>query len=300
MRTGRTPAAVGLVGLAGLLLVWFGPRPPDVARAISHPIAWASAVGPDRAALAVAGSCSWLVLFWLVTGLALTVLAALPGAVGVVADALANCLLPAAVRRAAVGLLGLSLTAAAAGCGGGDSSIPPAAGGGPPLIAATALPGLAAAVAAEHGTTVDWPVGTPVPTVGATTQAAPSTTPRQPTPPGRPPTPVGGPPTPTQATRPAAPAARPAPERPSAPPSPGDGRLAAPASGTRPAGPVTVRPGDCLWSIASRRLGPEATAAQVAVEANRWYVTNAATIGTDPDFLRPGEVLSPPAFDTST
>jgi nucleoid-associated protein YgaU len=58
--------------------------------------------------------------------------------------------------------------------------------------------------------------------------------------------------------------------------------------------PVVVHRGDTLWSIATRQLGPGATTADVAHEWPRWWRANRATIGPDPDLLRPGQVLVPP------
>ncbi len=64
----------------------------------------------------------------------------------------------------------------------------------------------------------------------------------------------------------------------------------------RRAGPVTVRPGDCLWLIAARRLGPHPTGADVAAQWPRWYAANRSVIGADPNLITPGEVLhAPPA-----
>ena len=58
---------------------------------------------------------------------------------------------------------------------------------------------------------------------------------------------------------------------------------------------VVVVPGDCLWTIAARAIGPDATDAEVAVAWPRWYARNRVTIGADPDLLIPGMVLRPPA-----
>jgi resuscitation-promoting factor RpfA len=58
---------------------------------------------------------------------------------------------------------------------------------------------------------------------------------------------------------------------------------------------VVVVPGDCLWKIAARAIGPDATDAEIAAAWPRWYARNRATIGADPDFLIPGTVLRPPA-----
>lgn len=78
-------------------------------------------------------------------------------------------------------------------------------------------------------------------------------------------------------------ASTPPPERPSAPPA--------------AAGPDRhlVAPGDSLWRIAAAELGRDATAQQVAASWPRWYAVNRATIGADPNLLRPGQLLRDPA-----
>lgn len=57
--------------------------------------------------------------------------------------------------------------------------------------------------------------------------------------------------------------------------------------------PVTVAPGDSLWRIAERHRGCEDPAV-VAAEWPRWYQTNRAVIGPDPDLLAVGVVLTAP------
>ena len=63
----------------------------------------------------------------------------------------------------------------------------------------------------------------------------------------------------------------------------------------RVADEVVVRRGDSLWDIAARHLGPDASAADVAVEWPRWHQANRHVIGADPDLLIPGQRLVPPA-----
>lgn len=95
---------------------------------------------------------------------------------------------------------------------------------------------------------------------------------------------------------------------PVAPPWPSLDRLpaiAAPvARPKRPTGPppvsarpayVLVRPGDSLWRIAERALGPTAGMGQIAATWPRWYAANRVVIGPDPDLLHPGQRLRPPA-----
>ncbi|MBU2697733.1 hypothetical protein CCO04_21820 [Pimelobacter sp. 30-1] len=57
---------------------------------------------------------------------------------------------------------------------------------------------------------------------------------------------------------------------------------------------VQVRPGDTLWAIAARALGPEASAADVTAYWRRIHARNAPVIGPDPDRIRPGPVLHLP------
>ncbi len=65
----------------------------------------------------------------------------------------------------------------------------------------------------------------------------------------------------------------------------------------RPAGTVVVRPGDSLWTIAARELGPRAS--QVAIDRRwpHWYAANADRIGPDPGLIRPGLHLQTPTPD---
>lgn len=61
---------------------------------------------------------------------------------------------------------------------------------------------------------------------------------------------------------------------------------------------VVVRPGDSLWAISARTLGPGAQASEVASYARRVHARNARAIGPDPDLVQPGQRLRlPPAGD---
>lgn len=57
---------------------------------------------------------------------------------------------------------------------------------------------------------------------------------------------------------------------------------------------VRVRPGDSLWAIAARQLGPTADAADVASYWRRIHDLNAAVIGPNPDLVLPGQQLRLP------
>lgn len=57
---------------------------------------------------------------------------------------------------------------------------------------------------------------------------------------------------------------------------------------------VVVAPGDSLWGIAERALGPDPSAASIAASWPRWYDANRAVLGPDPDLIHPGQHLAPP------
>jgi hypothetical protein len=57
---------------------------------------------------------------------------------------------------------------------------------------------------------------------------------------------------------------------------------------------VVVRPGDSLWSIAERRLGPGATADETARAWPLLYAANREVVGPDPGLLEPGQRLVVP------
>ncbi|WP_307029566.1 LysM peptidoglycan-binding domain-containing protein [Arthrobacter globiformis] len=66
---------------------------------------------------------------------------------------------------------------------------------------------------------------------------------------------------------------------------------AEPASARRE---VTVRAGESLWTIAAHELGPGASEVDIAARWPLWYQANRNVIGTDPNVLLPGQLLSPP------
>ena len=62
----------------------------------------------------------------------------------------------------------------------------------------------------------------------------------------------------------------------------------------RSAKTVVVRPGDSLWAIAARELGPHASRTAIDRSWPRWYAANAERIGPDPGLIRPGQQLVTP------
>jgi nucleoid-associated protein YgaU len=76
------------------------------------------------------------------------------------------------------------------------------------------------------------------------------------------------------------------------PSRPSIGRPAQPAQAAGDRDFEVVQPGDTLWSIARRLLGPDQSDAAVAREAARLWQLNGDRIGTGhPDVLLPGTVL---------
>ena len=57
---------------------------------------------------------------------------------------------------------------------------------------------------------------------------------------------------------------------------------------------TVVQPGDSLWRIAARALGPGATPQQVAQAWPQWWSANRDVIGDHPDLIHPGESLAAP------
>ena len=62
---------------------------------------------------------------------------------------------------------------------------------------------------------------------------------------------------------------------------------------------VIVQPGDSLWTISARHLGPEASNANVAEAWPRWYAANRGVIGENPELLQPGQILHAPTAKLS-
>ena len=322
--------AVDLV-LMGLLH-WTGPNPAAIRAAAADPQGWVDRVGPDAVAATIAGLLCWATLLWVTIILLLVASAAAPGAIGLCAEAFAGYLVPAALRRGATVALGVSLGTAALTSTAAAEPTPRASSHAGRSAAAVGY----AQDHAPHGSAsaaagVDWPLD-PARTAATPRRGGPSTSPtggqtgtsgstdphRAPPSTSVVPTTAAG-----QAT-----ATRPAPAVGSRPIEPGPatrvartGKDSGPApsgtrSGTRPASAPTpvavpadggalprsalVRPRDCLWLIAAQRLGPQATAAEVASEWPRWYVANRQLIGADPDLVRPGQVLVAPSDPAGT
>jgi nucleoid-associated protein YgaU len=62
----------------------------------------------------------------------------------------------------------------------------------------------------------------------------------------------------------------------------------------QPAAFVDVQPGDTLWSIAARQLGPGATGGEITAAWHAWYAANRSVIGANPNLIQPGQQLVAP------
>lgn len=248
------------------------------------------------AALGAAGIAGWLTL-----SLALVLLAALPGRAGALARIARDRVTPAIVRRWAAIVLGASVTAtvvpgtAVAAVRVVEASEPPAPGWRPAGPPSSSTPS-AASPRSTSPTTTDPAASAPTPGWAPRPTAAPSPTSAAAAAPTTSPSasPAASPTT-SWGTRVTVP-----------PPSPGWTPSRPPArqrtdptlltGRPRPASSseIVVRRGDTLWSIVAARLGPGATAAEIAATWPRWHAANAAIIGPDPHRLLPGARLAPP------
>jgi hypothetical protein len=231
-----------------------------------HPLVDRTGVEFDLLVRNSAGSAAWLGLGWLCLAASLELAGAVPGWCGRSSRAVARRVSPPLVRRIAQTLIGLSVLAGPISTGsaaGAVASGPPASGSGTSTaFASTPLDRPATA----PNRPADLAIATPAP--------AGSIDLDRPTPPFLPTAP---PPAPKLA--PAGPAVL----------------MSGAPHRSIPDDTYVVRRGDALWDIAARRLGPDATQSDVAREWPRWYAANRTVIGADPNLIRPGERLRPPA-----
>ena len=236
---------------------------------------------------------------WLALGSALGMLSLLPGAIGRAAAAATDRVTPAVVRRTLTLVLGAAV---------GSTALPaPAFSASARLVTASAEVPAGADVRPQPS-----PGRTTVSAFSRRSDAAPERSPVsalsvRPGPSPEPSAAVAayGADQPGPAFRPTIPPPRVADQpgpafRPTPPPrvaDPSRSRLLAPTPRPRACAHdlVTVRRGDTLWSITRRHLGREATDLEVAREWPRWYAANRAVVGDDPNAIRPGQLLRPPA-----
>jgi nucleoid-associated protein YgaU len=276
-----TALATGALLLCGggLRLCWMAAAGP------LHSIQASGPDAPEDLIVVGAAALGGVLLAWLAFGAMLSALAAVPGAAGRIADAVAVRVAPAAVRRAITVLLGTALMTAPISAAHSAGSQP----------------------APSPDATTSHVVGPPPPDPGF------GVTTRQPVADGGAPDPGGSVPLSTTMTArdPAFGAGMPAPT-PAAPVASRPAKSPPTAPGLGPLGPVpqtpsstwsrtiTVVRGDTLWAIAARHLGPDASPLQVAREWPRWYAANRTVIGSNPDLIRVGQILTVPTPGASS
>ena len=253
---------VGLLSAAdAALLTALWPDWPALTHDLAAPTDWVERVGLDGAAGVLAAAALWLTAAWLALGLCASVLAGAPGATGRMADQLARAVLPRALYRAAAAAVGLGVV------------LTPVAAGAYAPARQVPAPGRSA-------------IGVSAPSPGAPSATLPAPVlPSSPSSPSSPSRPPAHPP----ARHPSPPSSpSPPPPPPQSPPPAGSGQQ------------VLVRPGDSLWRIAAQHLPPDAPPAAIARAWPRWYATNRAVIGADPNRIMPGQELHAPAHAAST
>jgi hypothetical protein len=327
---GRRLAGLAGLLLADLcVLVAARPHPSALSAGVAAPRDWVAGVGVDGALGQLAGAALWSAAVWLAVGMAAASATHLPGAFGRVGELVACALLPRTVYRLVAGSAGLGILIAPVAAGASVAGPAPVATAAANAVAestpASTSPPPAPiwplelpmqAVPAPTWPLLPTPSAHRAPGAGAATSASPSavrpTRPASPTRPVSPPQPTSprGPASPPQPTSPRGPASPPtavvtSPPQSPPPPSTSPNRPQAPPPARQSATPhlpaveprsqtVRVRPGDSLWLIAARRVGPAPAPAKVAAEWPRWYARNRTIIGPDPSLLLPGQQLTAP------
>jgi nucleoid-associated protein YgaU len=247
------------------------------------------------AAAATAGL--WICLGWLAVGFVVALLAEAPGTVGRVCGQLAGRVSPQILRRLARCVIGLVLAAVSVtGVGTAANAAAASEGPGRPVqpvessAAASSTSTTASSAAVSSAAALSRLPDLDRPTLAA----GPSGDPGAPRPTRIPRLPTAMPTNPTALPRLPTAAAQP-----SVSAQPGSGKRGNP-DGRSPDEPpsrdraVVVVPGDTLWDIAARELGGEPSNREIAERWPRWYASNRAVIGADPDLILPGQRLSPP------
>lgn len=245
-----------------------------------------TAVDPAAPLVAAVALLAWALTLWLVTTAVLVVAAQAPGVAGRAAAAVGRRLAPTVVRRALELALGITVTVAGTAVPA-VAALPAPAASGAAVSGAASATAASAAPAAPAVPDLDWPVlsSSASPAPAAPPPSRPAAAPRAAAP-------VAAPPVVPRAAAPGAASARPAEARTS---------TSGPAwpSSARADGAVVVAPGDSLWELAEAHLartgGVAPTDAQVAAAWPQWWAANREVVGDDPDLIRPGALLQPPA-----
>ena len=221
-----------------------------------------SGSGPDAPLLSAIALVAWACTGWLLLVALLESVSRLPGRVGRLGKVLSCRIAPASVR---------ALVRVALGAGVAATLV---AG---PVASAALAEDRAPTVAGSASDALDWPGLAPL---AAWPTATPAEVPND-----------AGPDPEAQSS------ASPDPGPPAAS-APHTGEASAPRHVPQPpdAGSetVVVRPGDSLWRIARRSLGPSASDQQVARAWPAWWAANRSVLGDDPGLLHPGDRLTAP------
>jgi hypothetical protein len=156
MSVRRLVLSVAAMAAIGGLLSVLTPALPVMTGAVAHAQRTADTAGPDALMLAAAGLLAWAVWLWGAVGLGLTALAAAPGLLGATSSVVLRLILPAAARRSAAGLLGLSLSVVPL-IGTATAFLPTTASAAGPITATAVTTTAATAIPAVP----DWPSGPP-------------------------------------------------------------------------------------------------------------------------------------------
>jgi len=152
----RLVVTVAAMGAVAVVLGALTPSFPAMTAAVTGAQRTVDTQGADVLISSTAGLLAWAVWAWGVLGLALTVAAAVPGAVGGAARVVLHVVLPAGARRSAAVLLGLGLGLTAPVAGVAVPALTPAA-------SAAAIQDVPDWPTAEHRATPvpDWPSAAP-------------------------------------------------------------------------------------------------------------------------------------------
>lgn len=300
-------ALLGVAGPCAVTALLPSPRVQMAALNSPQPDAVAGGL-----ALLLATGVTWLLMVWGLLVLVVAVAHRLPGAIGRAAGRLLAAITPALVRRVVLTAAGVSMAAGLAACGVQEPGMAPASLPTASAVVSTspgtAVPAMASAATstpsgpidrdplADFAIDLDWPMSPatdrvpagirPTATLAPTPAAAHADT-------------ASIAPASAAAAEEATPAGAAAADAfvttASAASESAVHRATSPRAGRGTGAEVVVLRGDTLWSIAARRLPAGSSAAVIDGAWRAWYSANADTIGTDPNLIKPGQILRDPA-----
>jgi hypothetical protein len=268
----RPLAVVALAAVSLVVAAAAGSIFLNTARGSAAALAAQGPTSPADGILVVVGFVGALLSLWVGLGMALSALSALPGALGAVCGEMAARVAPAAVRKTVAFVLGTALTAAFVP----GTAVARTTYQGPPRQAAVASAQYVVGAVSALGNLADLAPDASFRFVSDRVATRDTTDTTDTTDTGN-----GADSAPRPSWSPEAHAS------PGGHASTGDARDRA--------ADIVVQRGDTLWSIAARHLGPAATTPEISAAWHRWFAANRQVIGDDPNAIRPGQVLRPPA-----